>query len=142
MRTKRSSDPEPTSMTRADPTFVFLNRMDRYRTTSDAWMFFIKCYYHIPGIAARLALTPIDRRVVHITDLKATFPGANEGTRLMRIIADMADEARVVLSLDARSFGEITIPDDKLIDWYGRFGFRETVSDMLESGMPIARFPA
>jgi hypothetical protein len=45
MRTKRSSDPEPTSMTRADPTFVFLNRMDRYRTTSDAWMFFIKCYY-------------------------------------------------------------------------------------------------
>jgi hypothetical protein len=56
----------------------------------------------------------------------------------MRVIADLADDARVVLSLDARSFGEITIPDDRLIDWYGRFGFRETVSDTLESGMPMA----
>jgi hypothetical protein len=98
------------SMTRTDPTILFLNRMDRYRTTGDAWMFFVKRYYHVPGIAARCALTPIDWRVV--------------------------------LSLDARSFGEITIPDDKLIDWYGRFGFRETVSDTLESGMPMARFPA
>jgi GNAT superfamily N-acetyltransferase len=130
------------SMTRTDPTILFLNRMDRYRTTGDAWMFFVKRYYHVPGIAARFALTPIDWRVVHITDLKANFPGAGEGTRLMRVIADLADDTRVVLSLDARSFGEITIPDDRLIDWYGRFGFRETVSDTLESGMPMARFPA
>jgi hypothetical protein len=128
-------------MIRADPTIVFLNRMDRYRITGDAWMFFIKCYYHIPGIAARLALTPIDRRVVHITDLKVTFPGIGEGTRLMRLITDMADDARVVLSLDARSFGEIAIPDDRLISWYRRFKFRETVSDVLENGVPMARFP-
>src|SRR3954452_20601078 len=106
-----------TNMTRADPTILFLNKVDRYRTTGDSWMFFIKRYYHVPGIAARFALTPVDRRVVHITDLKATFPGAGEGTRLMRVIADLADEARVVLSLDAKSFGEITIPDDRLIDW-------------------------
>jgi len=128
-------------MTRTDPTIDFLNRMDRYRITGDAWMFFIKRYYHIPGIAARLALTPIDRTVVHITDLKATFPGAGEGTRLMRVLADMADEARVVLSLEARGFGEIAIPTDRLIGWYRRFSFRETVSDALENGVPMARFP-
>ena len=49
----------------------------------------------------------------------------------MRLIADMADDARVVLSLDARSFGEIAIPNERLIGWYRRFRFRETVSDML-----------
>jgi hypothetical protein len=97
-------------MTRTDPTILFLNRMDRYRITCDAWMFFIKRYYHVPGIAARFALTPIDRRVVHITDLKATFPAVGEGTRLMRMMADLADDAQLLLSLTPRASARLRFP--------------------------------
>jgi hypothetical protein len=123
------------------PTIRFMTSMDQYRMTGYDWAFLTKFGYHIPGIAARLYLTPIDQDVVHISDLKATFPGAGAGSRLLRIVAELADEAEVVLSLDAKSFGEIRIPDDKLVEWYKRFNFCEAAAETFDEGIPMTRLP-
>ena len=124
------------------PTILFMCRADRYRVTGDAWAFFERRLYHVPGIAARLSLTPIDAKVVHVTDLKATFPGMGEGRRLLETVCGMADDAGVVLSLDARGFGETRIEDEALVRWYRRFRFEVIASDTPEDGIAMARWPA
>jgi hypothetical protein len=94
------------------------------------------------GVQATVKFVPIDRRMIHLTHLRAEVPQQGHGTRFMSFLTELADQTGVMLSLDARPYGEILIPLWKLLEWYGRFNFVETPTETPEAGVAMLRWPA
>lgn len=73
---------------------------------------------HIEAVA-----DPTDPGTVHINGVRAARPGEGAGTAALEHLTAMADEHGVRLTLDAKPLDRAGIGQDKLNEWYQRFGF-------------------
>lgn len=81
---------------------------------------------------------------IHIGDMVSNTPG--EGSKALAFICDLADAHRVTLDLCAKGYAKT--PTEKLVEWYGRYGFipDETYleyhpGDDLSDGLDMIRHP-
>lgn len=67
---------------------------------------------------------PTDPGTVHINGVRAARPGEGAGTAALEHLTAMADQHGVRLTLDAKPLDQAGIGQQKLNDWYQRFGFK------------------
>lgn len=87
---------------------------------------------------AKAELYALGNTTIRLSDIQGQGGGA--GTKLMNLICTLADEYDVRIKLLA--YGYETIPTDKLVSWYKRFGF-ESMSEFEEDdeGVEMMRDP-
>lgn len=68
---------------------------------------------------------PINQDTAYISYVRSVVPGNGEGTRAMRDLAGLADKHGTTLELNAVPLDAKGIPNEKLIDWYKKLGFKE-----------------
>lgn len=65
---------------------------------------------------------------VYLATLEALKKGQGSGTQFMSNLTTLADHYKVNLSLTPSAFGKGGLPQDKLIEFYKKFGFKENVT--------------
>lgn len=87
---------------------------------------------------AKAQLYALGNTTIRLSDIQGQGGGA--GTTLMNLICDLADEFDVRIKLLA--YGYDSIPTEKLVSWYKRFGF-ESISEFEEDdeGVEMLRDP-
>lgn len=76
------------------------------------------------------------RVLSHLTTNKRQR-GKGNGSKLLQRVCNKADEAGIILILTPHAYGDISLTNDKLIEWYTRHGFETIQQDPILMMRPV-----
>ena len=79
-------------------------------------------YMSYRSARCQLEINP-DRKTIRIMGVYSGHRRKGNGTHLMNLVCDLADEMKMRLVLRARPYGENRMTTDELMNFYMKFGF-------------------